>query len=242
VKDVQKKTVLLPSLHLEVDAYRHDRVRVFTEGVVGWLSLRGKRGGSVCSVNIYSDTRWMTTDWLRGIVCVSVCVCVFERETVRQKGRMISMNGCQMSYSDEQIQAFKNRALYIVFGLCVCKYIYICVCVCSHPPKAESPREVEKSCSIGDRPAVPLDKIKFRRVKQGSVLWFNKWPITSGRCHNLRASFALQTRDMQMREGNTAWLHYLLCDMLSLSFSPAFTLAQHVPILLLWILNPHQSS
>lgn len=38
-----------------------DGAGVFTEGVVGLADchLRGKRGGSVCTVNIYSDTCWM---------------------------------------------------------------------------------------------------------------------------------------------------------------------------------------
>lgn len=47
-------------------------VRVFTEGAVG-PHLRGKRRGSVCTINIYIDTCWMSTYWLNPL---SVCVCV----------------------------------------------------------------------------------------------------------------------------------------------------------------------
>lgn len=59
-------------------------------------------------------------------------------------------------------------------------------------------------------------------------------------CHNLQASFALQIRDMQMREGNIGSvqllcsLHYqyLLFYVFSLFFNPVFTLASLVFILL----------
>lgn len=56
----------LPQLHYGGDGYQHNRrdgLSVFTEGVVGLAAclLRGKRGGFVCTVNIYSDTCWMKT-------------------------------------------------------------------------------------------------------------------------------------------------------------------------------------
>lgn len=41
----------------------------------GWTTFEGgwggqKRGGSVCTVNIYSDTCWMSTDWQGWSMCV----------------------------------------------------------------------------------------------------------------------------------------------------------------------------
>lgn len=62
---------------------RADGVHVFTEGVVGWHLREKKRGGSVCSVNIYSDSCWMSTDWLGWMVCVWECVWAGDRETVK---------------------------------------------------------------------------------------------------------------------------------------------------------------
>lgn len=45
---------------------------VFTEGVVPWQSFkRGKRGGYICTVNIYSETQYlqMNSDWQSWTVC-----------------------------------------------------------------------------------------------------------------------------------------------------------------------------
>jgi len=54
-------------LHLEVDGYRHSGLMELMflqrEGLTD-CHLRGIRGGSVCSVNIYSDTWWMNADRL----------------------------------------------------------------------------------------------------------------------------------------------------------------------------------
>ncbi len=106
-----KKRLLLACI-LEVDRYQHDGVHVFTEGVVGW-PVRGKRGGSVCSVNIYSDTCWMNADWLRWIVCVCVCVCdwVGDRTAVRQNYQCEWTSGVMLWWRDLSLQK------HILFGV-----------------------------------------------------------------------------------------------------------------------------
>lgn len=80
---------------------RADGVHVFTEGVVGW-HLREKKKRGLCLQCQYLQWLMLDEHWLTGVdgVCVGVCLSWRQRDG---KARIISMNGRQMSRSDEQI-------------------------------------------------------------------------------------------------------------------------------------------
>lgn len=144
------------------------------EGVVG-QHLRGKRGGSVCSVNIYSDTCRMSPDWLCWMVRVGVCLFVWvgDRETVRQLSAGVTVRGhAPMNRFSQNTSLPSCSALWSTWKVA---------------GSGKRSQELQRA-----------NKIHFSGIKQRVAVWFNGWQIRGGLWVFNKYVFALQMSDMQM--------------------------------------------
>ena len=135
------------------------------------------------------------TEGNRVCVCVCVSVCLFEWETVRRE---------LSAWIDVRCHALMDRFMSPKTRLLCC----FLECVVPFETGLHRP-----------------GKIKFRKVNQHAVMWFNRWPITI-----YEASFALQIRDMQMKEGNTGRLYHFSLVLCFPSFSALYLQSLHTSL------------